>query len=198
MFHVEHGFIPQIVLPIGEPGNRLVARLHIGLGEVDAATQKAGGRAGLEAAEFKPEFDERGGETLGRCFARAPARLLVGSNVHEPAQKGAGGDDDSLAEVLNFQGGLDPSHDAVAMEELRRLSLLDVETWLLFADPFEAELVGLFIGLRARSPDGGTAFRIEHPKLEAGKIGVAAHLAAERVDFAGEMAFGESTHGGVA
>ena len=53
LFHVE-----QIVLPESEVGDRFVARLNFGLGEVDGLPQEAGWGAGLEAAEFQSSFLE--------------------------------------------------------------------------------------------------------------------------------------------
>lgn len=79
-----------------------------------------------------------------------------------------------------------------------RLRLSDIEVFLTFTDPFEAKLVGLLVALSARSPDRWSAFGVEHAELETGHVGCFAHFAAEGIDFAGEVSFGEATDGGVA
>jgi hypothetical protein len=82
LFHVE-----QIVFPIGEIRNRLVARLNLGLGEINASSQAAGAGSGLEPAQFKPKLLQGTGQPHRRRFACPAAGLLVGPNVHQPAQK---------------------------------------------------------------------------------------------------------------
>ena len=117
--------------------------------------------------------------------------------MHEAAEEGTGGDDDGLAQVLDFEGGLDALDDAVLMEKAGGLALFNVQVRLAFANLFEAELVGFFIALGAGRPDGRVFFGVQHAELESGHVGGFAHFAAEGVDFAGEVSFGKAADGGV-
>lgn len=193
MFHVE-----QIVFPVGEVWNEFVAGLRIGFGKIDGTAGKAGRGAGFQSAKFEADFAERGGEIHGGGLPCPATRLLGTADVHEAAKKSAGCDDHGFPEILDFEGGFHAENLTVFVEEFCGLALFYVETLLAFADPFEAELVGFFVALRAWSPDGWTFFGVEHPELEAGHVCGFAHFATERVDFASQVAFGETADGGVA
>ena len=58
--------------------------------------------------------------------------------------------------------------------------------------------VGGFVALAAGGPDGGAAAQVEGLCLERGKIGIAAHFAAEGVKLADQVAFGEAADRGIA
>ena len=118
--------------------------------------------------------------------------------MHEAAQECAGGDDDRLTEVLRAEACFNTQDLATFVQQLRGLALFNIQVGLPFANPFQSELIGLLVALRARGPDGGSLLRVEHPELEAGHVGVLAHLAAEGVDFAGQVALGQTTDGWVA
>ena len=59
-------------------------------------------------------------------------------------------------------------------------------------------MIGLFVALGARGPDGRAFFSVEHPELETGHAGVLAHFPAQGVDFTGQVAFGEAADGWIA
>lgn len=56
----------------------------------------------------------------------------------------------------------------------------------------------MFVALGSWRPDGWTSGGVEEAKLDAYRIGDLAHDAAEGVDFADEVTFGDSTDGRVA
>ena len=58
--------------------------------------------------------------------------------------------------------------------------------------------VGGLVALAAGGPDGGAAAQVEGLRLERGKIGIASHFAAEGVQFADQVAFGEAADRGIA
>ena len=60
------------------------------------------------------------------------------------------------------------------------------------------DAVELLVALGARAPDGGAARGVEQPELDADGVGHLAHDAAERVDFADQMALGHAADSGVA
>ena len=76
--------------------------------------------------------------------------------------------------------------------------LADVEAGLGLENLAHLHAVKLLVALGARAPDGGAARGIEQAELDANSIGDFAHDAAERVDFADQMALGDAADGGVA
>jgi hypothetical protein len=76
--------------------------------------------------------------------------------------------------------------------------LADVEAGLRFKHLAHFDAIKLLVALSAGAPDGGTTRRVEQAELDADGIGDLAHDAAEGVDFANEMAFGDAPDSGVA
>ena len=58
--------------------------------------------------------------------------------------------------------------------------------------------VGGLVALAAGGPDGGAAAQVEGLRLERGKVGIAAHFAAEGIQLADQVAFGEAADRGIA
>ena len=56
----------------------------------------------------------------------------------------------------------------------------------------------MLVALGAGRPDGGAARSVEQAKLDADGVGDLSHDAAEGVDFADEMSFGDAADGGIA
>ena len=56
----------------------------------------------------------------------------------------------------------------------------------------------VFVGFGAGGLDGGAFGFVEHSELDAGGVDGVGHEAAEGVDFADDLAFGEAADGGVA
>ena len=76
--------------------------------------------------------------------------------------------------------------------------MLDLQIWLRLQDLAHLQAIGLLVALGAGRPDGGSARSIEQAKLDADRVGDFAHDAAEGIDFADQMALGNSADGGVA
>jgi hypothetical protein len=77
---------------------------------------------------------------------------------------------------------LTPVTRSSALDDLGDMTLLDVEPFLAFAGRLQPELVRLLVALGARSADARALGSIEHAELNAGRVGIEAHLAAQRVD----------------
>src|SRR6185437_8237632 len=76
--------------------------------------------------------------------------------------------------------------------------LLDVEVRLRLEDFAHFYAVLLLVALRSGRPYGGAARGVEEAKLDPDGVRYFAHDAAESVDFANKMAFGDASDGGVA
>lgn len=72
------------------------------------------------------------------------------------------------------------------------------EIGLLFTNLFQAELVGFLVALGSECPDRRAFFLIEESELDSGQVGVEADFAAQGVDLADQVSFGQATDGGVA
>ena len=83
-------------------------------------------------------------------------------------------------------------------DEVDDFGLADVEAGLRFEHFAHFDAIELLVALGAGAPDGGTARGVEQAELDADGVGDFAHDAAERVDFADEMALGDAADGGVA
>jgi len=198
-----------------------IAGLALEARPVDGTAVEAWRRAGFEAASAQAEVLERFAEQNGGGFSRASGRILLFAAMNEAVEKGSGGDDDgfggdatAVAEEdagdtvascrlpvvsrarCNWQvtaGGWQLLHD-----HIRHLGLLDAEVRLRFEDLAHLQAIGLLVALGAGRPDGGAAGSVEQAKLDSDGVGDFAHDAAERVDFADEMALGDAANGGVA
>ena len=83
-------------------------------------------------------------------------------------------------------------------DEIDDFGLADVEAGLRFENLAHLDAIELLVALGARAPDGGAARGVEQAELDADSVGDFAHDAAERVDFAHEMALGDAADGGIA
>jgi hypothetical protein len=69
---------------------------------------------------------------------------------------------------------------------------------LPFANPFQAELIGLLVALSAGRPNGRTFLGVEHPELQP-VMSVALPISPpKRVNLARQMTFGQTADGRVA
>ena len=180
-----------------EEGGRFVAGLGVAGGEVDGAAFDARGGAGLEAPQGEAELREAGGDAAGGA-AEAPAGDVVHADVQQAAHEGAAAEHDAArAEVLPPGGG-GAGDVAVLGAEVADFSLKELQAGGGFEDPLHAGAVGEFVALGARGSHAGAFGGVEHAELQGGGVGVEAHGAAEGVDFAHHVSFGEAADGGVA
>ena len=73
-----------------------------------------------------------------------------------------------------------------------------MDAGLGFEDFAHLDAVELLVALGAGTPDSGAAGRVEQAELDADSVSYFAHNAAERVDFADQMALGHAADGRVA
>src|SRR5579859_1754371 len=83
-------------------------------------------------------------------------------------------------------------------DEFGNFSLLDAEIGLALEHFPHTDAIHFLIALRARRPDGGAAAGIEQAELDADGVDDFAHYAAERVDFAHQVSFGDAADSWVA
>ena len=135
MFHVEQRVLPEVLLPVGEPRNRLITLLGFSPGEIDGLANQTGRCSGLQPPEAKTHFSQRAGQS-GCCrFPSASTGLLVGPNMHEPTQKGSGGDHDGQRVELNIESGLNPVDVSLFVKQPDCLALFAIEQGLALTHP---------------------------------------------------------------
>jgi hypothetical protein len=111
--------------------------------------------------------------------------------MDESAQKRAGGQHHGTGAELPAVGKTH-ARDAALDQQVIHFALDDGQIGRLLDRGLHGGGVKLAIRLGARSPHGGALAAVEQAKLDAGRIGGAAHQAIERIDFADEMAFAQT------
>ena len=181
---------------------RVVAGLELEFVEAHAAAVEARRRAGLQAAELESGGDEAGGERFGARLAHAPAGHLRRADVDEPAKEGAGGEDDGAAADFNSAEAADANGLRglrAALDEQRLGGRLEEREVRLLLDPaLHRGAVRGAVVLRPRRADRRALAGVEHAELDAGLVGDLGHLAAERVNFADELALRQAADGRIA
>ncbi len=191
----------------GERGWVGVAGLLFEAGPIDGAAVEARRCSGLEAAAAEAEALEGFAEERAGGLAGAAGGVLLLAAVDEAVEEGSGGDDGGGGEDVAAVAELEASDAAgcgivrvrrVVEEDVGDFGLLDEEVGLLLEELAHADAVEGLVALGAGAPDGGAAGGVEEPELDAGGIGDFADDAAEGVDLADEVAFGDAADGGVA
>src|SRR5262249_21722108 len=98
----------------------------------------------------------------------------------------------------DLQGSLDTICLSVPMQDLRSLTLFEIQVRLSLADPLQVELVRLLVALRAWSPDCRPLSAVQHSKLEPCHVRRLSHLTAQGIDLSSQLALCESTYRRVA
>src|SRR5438477_8886112 len=76
--------------------------------------------------------------------------------------------------------------------------LTERQVWLLLDHPLHRELVELLIALGPRRVHGRALGAVEHPELDAGRVGDTAHCPTEGIDLADDLPLGDAADGRVA
>ena len=140
----------------------------------------------------------RGGVPVLKRRMRSPSARQHSAHDRAPAQVCARGEHGGAAAV----DGAVCRHDGADVSVLRLdgddLCLLDAQVRLQLERVLHHGLILPPVGLRAQRVHGRPFAAVEHPVLDAGLIGRARHLAAERVELAHKMPLARAADGGVA
>ena len=136
--------------------------------------------------------------------------------MDQAVEKCSGGDDDGLGGDGAAIAELDAENRAAGTEyrvffrsrrgsglgtgddEIRHFCLLDLEIGLRLQDLAHLEAVGLLVALGAGRPDGWPTRGVEETELDANRVGDLPHDAAESINLADEMSFGDPSNGRIA
>ena len=120
----------------------------------------------------------------------------------EPVQKGSSRYDDSLgnqiASVLQPNPNNPPTRFIGNKQQLSHLGLQDPQIGFVFQPLPHTNPVLLLVALRPRRPHGRTAAGVQQAKLDAHGIGQLSHHAAQGVNLANDMPFGNTSNRRVA
>jgi hypothetical protein len=133
-------------------GTRLVARLHLQAGVVDAATVDARRRAGLEPAHAQRQRAQLLGEPVRRRIARPPARLLLEPDVDAAAEEGADRQHHGARGELDARLRDHARHPAAVEQQVGDFLLEQRQVRLVLEQAADGALVELAVGLGARRP----------------------------------------------
>ncbi len=168
-----------------------VAWLYFELTPVDGAAVQTWRSSGLEPASAQSEQLEGFTQKLGGWFAAASGRIGLLATMNESVEKSSGRDDDSLCADSAAIAQFDAARGVLFQNQLRDFRLLHYKVRLAFQYLAHLHAILLFVALRARRPYRRSAGGIEQSELYANGVGNFAHDAAERVNFAYEVSFGD-------
>src|SRR5262245_26152183 len=119
--------------------------------------------------------------------------------MNEPAQERAGRDHDRAgADFLAIRRDHPGRSVRLVEDQLLDCGGLDCEARLSLEQVLHRPAVELAVRLSAWPPNGWALAAIEDTELDPRQVGGPAHHAVERIDFAHEMALGQSPDRGVA
>ena len=176
----------------------VVPALDLHFREIDAARVDARGRSGLEPAHPQAE----GAQALAQLRRGAQA-VRPGVQDALPGDDGAvevrpGSDDDGAHAVFRAELRHNAADVPVLRPDLRDGSLLEIEVRLTLEQALHVLLIAAAVCLRAQGVHGRALAAVEHAVLDAAGVRRAAHLAAEGVELADEMALARAADGRVA
>ncbi len=165
---------------------------------VDRGAPQTRRGAGLQPPEREPEITQRVREVDRRELARPAGAVPYQSHVDQPTEKGPGRDDDRPRAMADADLILDADDPARVEDEARRLTLPDLQARLALDGPLHRAPIAGAIALGARRAHRRSARSVERLELDRGVVGVASHLAAERVDLADQVTLRGAADGRVA
>ena len=180
-----------------EEWRRIVSVLAFTLRVIDALAEKPAGSSGFKAPHLEPQFFQAVAQG-GNGIAHPAAGLVAQSDVEQPPHERACGHDDRTGLKAHAKIGLHPGRDAILDQQPGDIALLEIEMRLPFQEGLHPKLVGLLVTLCPRGADTWPLACIEHSELDPGGVGIEAHHATQRVDFADHVAFGQSAYGRIA
>ena len=191
-----------VVIAVGqkrERRGRIVAVLHFQRGPIDGLAVQARRRAGLEAAHGKTQSIER--FPTGRCHSdRRLGRpgIFTSPIWMRPLQERTGGQHHGAGADRLARGCDDADNALVLKDQVLDCSGANFEIGLRGQRRLHGLAIELAVGLGARPAHRRALAPIEHPELDAGRIGDAPHHAVQRIDLADQMALADAADGGIA
>jgi len=118
--------------------------------------------------------------------------------VNQAVEEGARGQDDGASGDLRAAGEFYSCGFAIIDLDACSLALDDYEVVNLLQPAPHLSAVQIAVGLSARGLDGGTPAAVQQAKLYSGRVDDLRHYAAESIDFANDVAFGDTADSGIA
>ena len=137
-------------------------------------------------------------ETHRGEVAGAAGRIILHPDMDEALQERAGREDDGRRfEDLAYLR-LDAAHDTVLDDQALDARLPHLQVGGALEHALAARAIRGLVGLRAAGANGRPFARVQKSKLDSGLVGRQAHLAAEGVDLADQVALADTADGRVA
>ena len=113
--------------------------------------------------------------------------------MHDGFEKRAGGQDHRAGSIERITGDANAGDFAAVGFNRFDSFLAECQIFLQLHAMLHFELIRFFVRLSPRTVHGRTFATVEHPEMNPGGINHAAHFAAERIDFADNLALGNSS-----
>ena len=176
-----------------------VPGLGLHFGKIQALAGDPGGGPGLEPAEGQPQREKGRGEGVGGIHpvgTHVPNHL-AGEGLGR--KKGPGGQHHGPAVVPRAPHQADAGDGIFPVpQDLGAFPLDKVQPFTPIENAAHIGAIGHPVGLGPGGVDGGALPPVEHPELQAGLVGGAAHLAPQGVDLPDQLALGRPADRGVA
>ena len=117
--------------------------------------------------------------------------------MKKPPHKGSRRKDYRLSLISNPFLNLHSNNGALFDDKIFNRSLFDLKIRCVFQDIFHLSLIGEFIGLRARGPNGRAFCGVKHAKMNSSAICHLSHDSAKGIDLTDNMSLCGSPDGGV-
>lgn len=196
------------IVEIAERLRVIVAGLLLQSRVIDRASVEPWRRPGFEAIQRETHSVQRAAQSRRGSFSRASSGGLRFASVHDRLQERAGRQDHRRRVIDRVPANSHPDDSLIGQAVLSvgdRFCDQVLDGFLpqvkvgLGLDPILDEvLVGLFVRLSTGAVHRRAFAAVEHPKLDSRGVDRFAHQAAQGVDFADDLTFGDSTDGWVA
>ena len=176
---------------------RLVTGLHFEARVVDGSRIKTWAGPGLQAPDAKAELAQMIAQAHRGEVTGAACRVMLLADMHEALQKSAGGENhrarfEDLADLR-----LDSANHSIFDYQALDARLANLQVRRHFEDALHPRAIRGLVRLSAARANRGTLARIEEAELDSGLVNREAHLAAECVDLAHQVALADSADGRV-
>ena len=181
-----------------ERGDGAVALLGLHLVKVDGGGLHARRRARLEAPQRDIQRPQGPGEVGGGEEPLGTALPVAFADDDAAVHVYAGADDHGLAGDLRAGGGAQAADSLPVRQDGAAFPLANLQIRFGKQRAQHPLLIGALVGLRAQRVHGRPLARVEHPGLNERVVDRAAHLAAEGIDLAHQVALARAADGGIA
>ena len=183
----------------GERRRLRIAVLRLETRPIDGAAVQTRRSAGLQALPVQTERPQLIAQQIRGSLAASAAAIFLLADMRQAVEERAGGDDHRVASTVRPSRSRTPVTAASLEIASWATSAWRIRRFGSFSRSIaHAQPVLLLVALRPRRPHRRAAAGVQQSKLNPDRVRHFAHHAAQRVDFAHQMPFGDAADGWIA